>query len=171
MKSLITLWNTLPLYPSPSGFLASSTKFLTVFGTVLPKRPISILPASASPILMSNHTWKFSLSIYQCQSTYLSKFFFVEYASPEKRHCYFRVTHRSFRPCTRNISRAIKYKVPRIHEASFSFFSRYYRFVLVLEDCTFRILYLVGDFRSVSVVRAGGRGHQAEKQQQFHDAS
>ena len=30
MKSLMTLWNLLPLYPSPSGFLANSTKFSTV---------------------------------------------------------------------------------------------------------------------------------------------
>merc|ERR1719339_928692 len=57
MKSLITLWNLLPLYPSPaSSLLASCTKFSTVLGTVLPNRPISILPAASPSMVMSNQT-------------------------------------------------------------------------------------------------------------------
>ena len=57
IKSLITRWNFDPLYPSPFGFLASSTKFSTVFGTELPNRPISIRPASSPPIVISKNTF------------------------------------------------------------------------------------------------------------------
>lgn len=57
MKSLMTLWNLLPLYPSPWGFWASSMKFLAVIGTVLPKTPISTRPAGSPPMVMSNHTY------------------------------------------------------------------------------------------------------------------
>lgn len=53
MKSFITRWNLLPLYPSPSGFSASSLKFWTVLGTVPPKRPISMRPSASPPIVMS----------------------------------------------------------------------------------------------------------------------
>lgn len=53
----MTLWNLLPLYPSPWGFLDNSMKFSTVFGTVFPKSPISILPSYLPSILISNHTY------------------------------------------------------------------------------------------------------------------
>jgi hypothetical protein len=47
--SLINAFNSL----TPFGRFESSMKFSTVFGTVLPKSPISMRPTSSLPILMS----------------------------------------------------------------------------------------------------------------------
>ena len=57
-KFLMTAWNLLPLYPKPFSWVAKATKFLTVFGTTSPNRPISILPTSFPPIMMSKNTCK-----------------------------------------------------------------------------------------------------------------
>merc|ERR1719342_1684902 len=45
---LVTLWRVL---------VAKVAKFSTVFGTTSPKRPISILPTSCPPMLMSKKTF------------------------------------------------------------------------------------------------------------------
>lgn len=49
---------------TPFGRFESSMKFSTVFGTVLPNNPITILPASSPPIFMSKYTLKFEIKIF-----------------------------------------------------------------------------------------------------------
>lgn len=44
-------------YPSPCGFSANSLKFVTVLGTVLPNKPISMRPADSPPMVMSKKTY------------------------------------------------------------------------------------------------------------------
>lgn len=65
MKSLITRWNLLPLYPSPCGFSASCLKFSAVFGTVPPNKPITIRPAGTPPIVISKKTFINKTKKYQ----------------------------------------------------------------------------------------------------------
>ena len=58
-----------------TSWVANATKFLTVFGTTSPNRPMTIRPAFSPPIVTSRKTWKFGTYRTRSNETWwLSKF-------------------------------------------------------------------------------------------------